>query len=175
MRHPALLLSAALAFVLAAGVGARDRTIAGPHVRALGPDGATVIAGAQQKSATVRELLDQLQSSDLVVYVNVVPLPADSPESGLSFISTSKMARFVLVTLSSGAAADRRIELLGHELQHAIEVAGQPWVADNSRFQSLMTVIGWRDASKARGYETTAANMIESQVRRDVRGGGGDY
>ncbi len=175
MRYPALLLSAAVIVTLGAGVAARDRTISGPHVRALSQDSAIVLASAQQKSATVRDLLDKIQASDLVVYVNVAALPADSPESGLSFISTSKMARFVLVTISSRAAADRRVELLGHELQHAVEVAGQEWVADNARLKSLMTVIGWRDENKARGYETTAANNVENQVRRDVRAAGVSY
>ena len=64
MRYNALLLSAALALTLTAGAVARDRTISGLHVRPLNQDGAAVMVNAQQKSATVRELVDKLQNSD---------------------------------------------------------------------------------------------------------------
>jgi hypothetical protein len=53
------------------------------------------------------------------VYVSVLPLDKSAPESALRFVGTSKMQRFVLITISEDAAADRRVELLGHELQHA--------------------------------------------------------
>jgi len=171
MRCYAVLLSAAVTLTLAAGVDARERTFDGPHVRPLNQASAALMADAQQKSATVRELFNKLEASNVVAYVHVVPLATGTPESGLRFVGTSKMARFVLISISGDSTADRRIELLGRELQHAVEIAGMPWVTDDARFQYLMSVVGWQDTSGARrGYETAAANRTERQVRLEVRG-----
>jgi hypothetical protein len=158
---------------LTAGVDARAQNA--PQLRPVNPTSGALMADAQQKSATVRELIGKLEASNLVVYVNVAPLTADSPESGLRFIGSSKVQRFVLISVSADSAADRRIELLGHELRHAVEVAGASWVRNDIDFQTLISRVGWRDASQARGYETTAATATEHQVRHDVRAAVGTH
>ena len=168
MRCDTVLLSAALTLTLAAGVDARDR-IDAPHLRPLNQTSGAVVANAQQKSATVRALINALEASNLVAYVSLTPLAKDSPESGLRFIGSSKVQRFVLISISDDSAADRQVELLGHELQHAVEAASSTWVRDDIDFQHLISTVGWRDTTRARGYETTAANRTETQVRRDVR------
>ena len=169
MRSHAVVLSAVLTLTLVAGADARDRTIDAPHLRPLNQTSGALMANAQQKSATVRELIDTLEASNLVAYVYVTPLTKDSAESGLRFLGSSKVQRFVLITISDDSTADRRIELLGHELQHAVEVASREWVSDDADYQRLISMVGWRDSTRARGYETTAANRTESRVRRDVR------
>jgi hypothetical protein len=173
MRCHTVLLATALTLTLAAGVDARDKSVDAPHVRPLNQASGALMAVAQQRSATVRDLFNKLEADNLVVYVNVTTLNSDGPESGLRFVGTSTVQRFVLISISDTSAVDRRIELLGHELQHAVDVAGTPWVTDDGRFQSLMTMVGWRDSSRARGYETMAANQTERLVRRDVRTGNG--
>jgi hypothetical protein len=168
MKCHSLLLTAAAVLVLATGVSARDRNADGPHVRALNAASGGLMADAQQKSATVRELFTKLEASNLVTYVRIVPVEDGTPESGLSFVGSSKVRRYVLVSISGSATADRQIELLGHELQHAVEVAGLPWVQNDGQFQDMMRIMGWRDASAARGYETAAANLTENRIRREV-------
>jgi hypothetical protein len=173
MKRCAALLSAAVALTLATGVDARERNTDTPNLRPLDKASGALLADAQQKSATVRELVDKLDAGNVVVYLNVAPLNRYTPESGLRYVSTTKYQRFVLVTIAEDATAARRIELLGHELQHAIEVAGTPWVTSDSLLQSMMTMVGWRDSTRARGYETTAAEVTERQVRRDLRAAAG--
>ena len=104
-------------------------------MRALDPAGAALIADAQQKSATVRNLFKKLEASDVVTYVRIANAPKGTPEAGFSFVGTSKAARFVMASISSEIPADRRIELLAHELQHAVDVARIPWVTNNIQFQ----------------------------------------
>lgn len=169
MRCRTAILTAALTLTLAAGAQARDKRVDAPHLRSLNEASTAVMRDAQQKSTTVRDLVSQLEASNLVAYVHVAPGAQDTPESALKFIGRSKAQRFVLISISSDASADRRIELLGHELQHAAEAAGTSWVTDDAQFQSLMTMIGWRDSSRARGYETSAANHAQRRVRTDVR------
>jgi hypothetical protein len=169
MRCHTALLSAIITLTLGAGLGAHDRDINAQHVRGLNPASISAIADAQQRSATVRALTSTLEASDLVAYVNITTLAKGSVESGLSYVGASAAQRFVLITISEGAAADRQIELLGHELQHATDVAKAAWVTDDNHVQTLMTTVGWRDGSRARGYETTAAVSAEHHVHQELR------
>lgn len=175
MRSYAVVLSTAVALTLAAGVDARTQDIDTPHMRAINETSGALMANAQQKSPTVRELVGKLEASNVVVYVNVTTTTADSPESGLRFVGASNVQRFLLINISAGSAADRRIALLGHELQHAVEVASALWVRDNIDLRTLISRVGWRDASRARGYETTAASVAEHQVRQDLRAASGTH
>jgi hypothetical protein len=172
MRSHIVLVSAAMTLALAVGADARDRNLDAPHVRALNDVSRALVADAQQKSATVRDLLNSLETSNLVAYVYVTPLAKNTPESGLNFLGSSKAQRFVLIRIADDSNAGRRVELLGHELQHAVEVASRTWVRDDIDFQRLISSVGWRDDTRARGYETTAATVAESRVRRDVRSAG---
>jgi len=169
MKYHVVLLSAALTLTLAAGADARDSRIDAPHLRAVNEAGSTLMKDAQQKSETVRDLITTLEASNMVAYVRVVSAGKDAPESGLTFVGRSKVQRFVLISISNETSSDRRIELLGHELQHVAEAATTAWVNDDAQFQRLMTMLGWRDSSRSRGYETSAASHVERKVRKDVR------
>ncbi|MEI6669907.1 MAG: hypothetical protein WCP29_17295 [Acidobacteriota bacterium] len=173
MRFHAAAISAALVVTLAAGVDARERNIDAPHLRSLDQAAGELLVTAQQKSATVRDLVAKLENSNLVAYIHVAPGANGTLGSGLSFVGASTKQRFVLISIASGASADRQIELLGHELQHASEVASASWVASDAQFQSLLAMVGWRDGTRARGYETMAANQAERQVRRELQAVGG--
>jgi len=168
MRCYAVLLSAAVTLALAAGADARDRTFVGPHLRPLDQASAALMADAQQRSETMRNLVKKLEASNVVAYVHIAPRATGDPESGLRFVGTSKMARFVLIAISGDTTADRKIERLGHELQHAVEIAGTPWVQNDAQVTMLMSFLGRRDWASACGYETSAANRTERQVRRDL-------
>jgi hypothetical protein len=138
-------------------------------VRPLDEQAAVLVAEAQQNSATVRNLVEQLGDGDVVAYVQVVSATPNGPLSGLQFVGASHTVRFVLIQIANCQAPCRRIELLGHELQHATEVAATAWVTDNPQLQRLMAFTGWPDASTARRFETAAAGQAERLVRRDLR------
>ena len=169
MRSSTALLAAAFTLALAVGAEARGPGFAGPHVRALDPAAAALMAEGQQKSATVRELVKKLDSSDVVVYVRMAPPSAGAPKAALTFVSTSKAARFVMASIGSDLPADRQVEMLAHELQHAVDVARFAWVTGNLQFQNYMSLTGWRDATTAVGYETATACRAERQARKEIR------
>ena len=66
----------------------------------------------------MRELVKTLDRGDVVAYVQVVPAAEGAPQSGLLFVGASHTVRFVLIQIAECKAPCRRIELLGHELQH---------------------------------------------------------
>jgi hypothetical protein len=167
MRTKVAVFSIVMTMALTGGAGATEMN-RDAHVRPANQQGAALMAEGQEKSQTVRDLAATLDQSDLVVYVVTAPRLPDAPESAIRFIGRSKLQRFVLVQISNETSPDQRIELLAHELQHAVEAARSSWVTDESTMGVLFAHIGWRDASKQRGYETTAASLIERQVRREL-------
>ena len=169
MRCATALLTGAMTLVLAVGAEARGPAFSGPHVRALDPAAAALMAEGQQKSATVRDLFKKLDGTDIVAYVRIAAPSAGTPKAALTFVGKSKILRFVMASIASDLPADRRIEMLAHELQHAVDVARLPWVTDNIQFQSYLSLTGWRDATTAVGYETATACRAERQARKEVR------
>ena len=170
MRIHAALLSATVILALATAANAASPLPDVVRIRPLDAKAAAVFAEAQQKSATVRELVSTIRDGDVVAYIQVVPSAEGNPESGLQFIGGSKVMRFVLIQLAECKAPCRAIELLGHELQHVTEVARSSWVTDDSEMQRMLMITGWKDYTSARGYETAAAGQVERMVRREVRG-----
>ena len=170
MRTRAALLSTALTLVLAAGVeaGGRPNDLL-PRVRPLNEQAVSLLAAAQEKSQTVRDMVAKLNNGDVVAYIQVVPAVEGKPDSGLQFVGGSKAMRFVLIQVAECKAPCRRIELLGHELEHVTEIVSTSWVTDDAQLQRLLTITGWRDAGTARGYETAAAGQVERTIRREVR------
>ncbi len=173
MRFATALFSAAFTLALAAGAGAEGRLSDVTRVRALDEQAAALIAEAQQKSPTMRELFQKLDKADVVAYVQVVPAVPGGPKSALEFVGASHAVRFVLIQVAKCQAPCRRIELLGHELEHATEIAANAWVTNQTQFERLVSNLGWRDSATAVGYETAAASQVERQVRRDVRAANG--
>jgi hypothetical protein len=165
--------SALLSMALVLAIGAAVHAAPGKElarVRPLDQRAASLLASAQEKSATVRALVTTIQDSDIVAYVQVVPAVEGRPASGLQFVGNSAAARFVLIQVADGGAAGRAIENLGRELERAREVAGMAWVTDNDKLQRMLTLTGWPAPETARGYDTSGAAHTARTVRREVGG-----
>jgi hypothetical protein len=173
MRSRTVLLTAAVTLALAAGADAGGILSGVTRVRPVNDKAALLLADAQQKSETVRNLIKQLDKGNVVALVHVVPPAEDGPQSTMRFVGASKLARFVLIQVAECEAPGRRAELLGHELQHANEVAASSWIADDTDLQRLLKVTGYMDTASARRYETGAAKQVERNVRREVRAASG--
>ena len=168
MRTRTVLLTTAVTLALAAGAQAADKLGDLTRVRPLNQEATALLADAQQKSDTVRNLVKGLDGGDVIAYIQVVPATESGPQSTLQFVGASHMARFVLIQVANCDKPCRKAELLGHELQHVNEVIAARWVTDDYQMQRLLTMTGYPDSSSARGYETTAAGQTERKVRRDI-------
>ena len=168
MRTRTVLLAAAVILALAAGAQAADKLSGVTRIRPLNPGAAALLADAQQKSETVRNLVKSLEDGDVVAYVQLVPANASGPQSTLQFVGASHTVRFVLIQVADCEKPCRKAELLGHELQHVNEVLVATWITDDSAMQRMLKMTGYPDSSSARGYETAAAGQTERKVRHDV-------
>ena len=63
---------------------------------------------------------------------------------------------------------DAQIATLGHELQHAVEVAEEGAIVDQRSLQALYGRIGFATEDRRRQFESHAAREAGDQVRRDL-------
>jgi hypothetical protein len=161
------MMAALMCVAAVCGGGRADASPDMPHVRPLDPCGATVIVSGFARSATVRAQHARLAASDVVAYVACKWMRAGDPDASLVWVSRAGTLRYVLVRISIDLDPKRRIRMLGHELQHAIEVAEAPWVREEGDLVRLFEQIG-RRTQKFATYETAAAQDVERDVALEV-------
>lgn len=141
---PVFALSLVLMVALVAGVQpcqAGDRRSAWLRV------GDPMLAGAVERgareSATFKALVDRLEQSDLIVYLMRTPANGLRPHGRTQFVVQAGARRFVRVTIRTDHVARNIVALVGHELQHVAELAGEPRVVDAESYLDLYRRIGY--------------------------------
>ena len=156
---PAILLSALVAIAPA--------TIAPlfPRVRPLSDDARALVEEAARRSPTIARLLRIIDQSDAVVYVDL--RFEVRGEGATTLLAVSPSCRFIRVTIAKTVTGYRRMEMLGHELQHAVEIIQAPDVRDAAGMRRLFSKIGWLLGDLA--FESDGAITAERDVRRELR------
>jgi hypothetical protein len=139
------------------------------QVRSSDPTFSRLLAEGYAKSRTFRSLVVRLNESDVVVYVEA----QRTPRSGLRGYLMSDVVvgggkRYLRVRLYPFGNANTLIARLGHELQHAVEVAEAPAVRDEETFSQHFVRIGGVNCG-ATCYETVAAGQTERAVAEELR------
>jgi hypothetical protein len=140
-----------------------------PHVRPLSADARDLVAIGLARSELIRNLIDHLDASDLVVYVDLSWFMADRTGQ-LTFIGSAGGVRYAMIRIACGHILPDALATLGHELRHGVEVADAPAVVGRASFASHYARIG-RDLGRAgvsRQYETTAAVEAGRHVTREL-------
>ena len=109
---------------------------------------------------------DRLARADLIVYVAVGPRVATA-HGALRFVGASATFRFVHVSLDQSLTHTELVAVLGHELQHAVEVAGSPDIRDTESFRRYYQQQGEVGAEFG-WFETEAARRTGRRVREDL-------
>ena len=119
------------------------------------------------RSATLRSLVAAVETSDLIVYVNVRHFSSRRLAGGLQFVGGTASSRFLRMVI--GVTVDRpaRLALLGHELQHAVEVADAPDIRSEMAFDDYYRSHGVPGAT-LHAYDTEAARLAEARIRAEV-------
>lgn len=129
---------------------------------------ATLIDGCR-RSATFAALVDDLERSSLVVYVEQVPTLSHDKRGVLLHGGTG--TGYLRVLLKRGLSRDHRVSVLAHELQHVREVAEAGVVADRAQVEQVFRTIGDAGLSGGRRqqYETAAALAMGRTVLSELR------
>lgn len=142
-----------------------------PAVRSTDPVVLTALRRGAALSVTFRALLSRLQASDVIVHVQR-RAPASRVSGFTRFVTATPSARYLRITLQADVADDATVGLLGHELQHAAEVADAPWVRDEAAFGVLYRSIGHAACAPPRWcFDTAAAVSAGRQVYAEVGSG----
>lgn len=168
MRPSSPLLAIALLATFLTGGVAAARELRPHHLRGLNAEGRDLIASAAARSAIVRNQVDTLEATDVVVYVTIEPLPGFRRSGYLSFLSHAHGIRYLAVRLDSSTSSRESIAMLAHELQHALEVAASPEVSDGRTLARLYDRIGWRAGTGS--WETDMARSVGERVRLELAG-----
>ena len=119
-------------------------------------------------SVTFRNLMARIEETDLIVYIEQVPRLPGALEGRMMILPNAHGQRYVRIQLALRGAPDDSVALLGHELQHALEVAQEPWVYDQATLVELYQRIGTGSYGGSHVYDTRAAQEVGRIVRREL-------
>jgi hypothetical protein len=136
------------------------------RVRAMQEAGERLLAEGMARSATFRRLANRLERSDVIVYIDVRPdMPAQLGGS-LRFIVRSATDRFLRIQVNRAFDRATQVAMLGHELQHAVEVADAPDVSSAGDLRALYHRVGVRTGPDT--YDSVAAQQAGYVVRGEL-------
>jgi hypothetical protein len=139
-----------------------------PHLRTTDPDMRALVATAFEQSPSFRKLVQRLEGSDVVVYLEFAPLNRQL-RGRLTWMVAAARLRYVRVQLEFRQMKAVRLEMLGHELQHAVEIADAESVVDLRSLERLYKHIGYVTEGDGQ-FESSAAAEMGRLVAREARG-----
>ena len=141
-----------------------------PSLRTTDPLLLELLASGRDRSPTFRHLLARLEQSNLIVHLKRASGRwTKSPRGFTRFVASTGGYRFVQVTIANAAtASDELVALVGHELQHLIEVAEAPAVVDQETYHDLYRAIGYPSCRQGRCYDTREAVNVGQRILAEV-------
>lgn len=141
------------------------------HIRTTDPRLIRLLRDGVRASDTFRRLVDRLNRSDVVVYLDCGGGRATA-DGRLTFISAVGGYRYVHVRVARLPSADIQIALIGHELQHAVEIADAPGVVDSLSLAREYQRIGFLSPRITPGvsFDSDAAVEAGNRVLRELTG-----
>jgi len=162
-----LVLSAMLAIPAAAPL-TESAVLEAPtrHIRAMDSSMRTLLKRGFRGSSAFASLVRRLQYSDVIVYVEEVPRLPGALEGRMMMMPVANGHRYVRIQIALRGAPEDWLAVLGHELQHAVEIAEAYDVRDPAGMIRLYERIGTRGGDHV--YDTVAAQEMGRTVRRQV-------
>jgi hypothetical protein len=152
---------------LSVNVSARDAGVV--HVRSLDAWAAESLQRGRDGSALVRQLLNGLAASDVIVHLESTEVMPTAVAGMTRFVAAVGEYRYVRITLDRRLDPHARAATLAHELQHACELA-RSHARSRLDLEHLFETIGYRISRNRRFYETNAAERAGLQAWAELRG-----
>jgi hypothetical protein len=133
--------------------------------RTLDPQAAATLALAIERSALVRSLVAEIESSNVVVHIQFSWEVRAGIGGTTRFVASRGGYRYVRIVLSNRLKGSDRVAILGHELAHAAEIARSD-VTDRDGLRRLMKATGYQVAELF--FETPSAQQAERTIRKEL-------
>jgi len=141
------------------------------RVRITDPWIRQLFAAGLAGSPTFRSLVERIEESDVVVYLQTDPYGMPGLAGRLSFLSVVRDTRYLVIRLTPLRSAVQQLAMMGHELQHAVEVADQPAIVDAESMYREYLRIGYLNGSigSGVGVDTKAAMEAGGRISDELR------
>jgi len=146
------------------------------RIRTLDPVIGAAFERGVRESPTFAQLVDNLDASDVIVYIARERCAGPRVVGCIASISRHGGVRYVRVHLvflreatetALARSADRLVAQIGHEMQHALEIAGDRSIVD---MRTLERAYGRSGAYKHTvGFETDAALEMGERVLKELQ------
>ncbi len=160
-----LVLCLATALVGTAASAADDGDKRIPRVRPADRVTRQLLEEGCRRSPTLRRLVEQIDHSDLIVYLESTTEVPRLTQAYLQLAGSTPAARFVRIAIKIPGRTDALISQVGHELEHATEIARVTDVRDQASMEALYRRIG--DQNEA-GWDTAAARLAGKTVLEEL-------
>jgi hypothetical protein len=138
------------------------------RVRAVGDRVTVALREGARRSRTFARLLAALDRSDLIVYIELTYDLPPVTEGRLMLASKTGAHRYVRIQIRATLSPDEIITVIGHELQHAVEIADARTVHDEPSLRQFYERAGV-GRSHGLGFDTEAARDAGYRVRYELR------
>ncbi len=141
----------------------------GPRVRPNDTRIATMLLDGLRRSPHLAALVDRVEASDVIVYLEMQPTLERRLAGCLTWITSVGRYRYVRASINPGLPPDALIAAIGHELQHVVEIIEHPSVINPSSLLALYHRIGSGGSHSSPLLDTEAARTAGAHVRKDLR------
>jgi hypothetical protein len=154
----------------ASHAGTDDATGVFPRVRSTERFMIALIREGYDRSAAFRELVDTLQQSNVIVFVQPASCAGGRIRSCLVSVNGSRRERHIRIHVDTHTSHDSLIATIAHELQHAVEIAEHPEVVDSAAALTLyrQIALGRCHEGLSEECETSRALAAEKKVLEDL-------
>ena len=139
------------------------------RVRVTDPRLQSMMAEGLNRSKTFASLVTSLNRTDVIVYIESVMVLPKGTMGRLAMLPRAGEFRYLRIQIRSDLSRRESISLIGHELQHALEIADAQEVRDSSSLIRLYERIG-HESNGEHAYDTDAAQDMGRIVSRELRG-----
>jgi hypothetical protein len=160
-------------FALAVPLRAAEPAYRDPHIRSIDPDLLDDVMRGAGVSPTLQRLVDRLESSDVVVYLTFDRGMAPNTAGRTTLMATVPGRRYLRISIDRRNFGCQRLAILGHELQHAVEIADAAAAIDQEGVASLYRTIGFRsDPGCEACFDSRLAIETGRRVQREALAAG---
>jgi hypothetical protein len=127
----------------------------------------SLLAEGLNRSRTFASLVTALNRSDVIVHIESVMTLPQGTMGQLTMMPMTGDVRYLRVQIRADLSRREAISLIGHELQHALEIATATDVRDSTALIGLYERIG-HASNGEHVYDTKAAQDTGRIVRREL-------
>jgi hypothetical protein len=139
------------------------------HVRSTQERTERLFDIGSRRSPTFARLRATLERTNVIVYVQTSNhLPTDL-EGSLIFLTEAQGMRYLRIDVRASLPANELISAIGHELQHAVEIAQAEEVRDPESMGRFYKRIGVSRLALS-GFDTDEARAVRVRVRAELHG-----